>query len=171
MENLINSRERDFAVGSSLSILESTKETLDKAGIEKMVYEDFYEDFETLVQSITKPSKDGRTLNIEQLLFAFQQPEGELLVHITIILLIWFPQYRIRSLYIFVSWRCVAMAYSFSYSKNHLSPLKFVSTEIRTRDSWYILTQRSPWMLIHFVQMLFKPWGRKLVRCLSFYAQ
>lgn len=88
MENLINSRERDFAVGSSLSILESTKETLDKAGIEKMVYEDFYEDFETLVQSITKPSKDGRTLNIEQLLFAFQQPEGELLVHITIILLI-----------------------------------------------------------------------------------
>jgi ubiquitin thioesterase protein OTUB1 len=88
VENLINSRERDFAVGSSLSILESTKETLDKAGIEKMVYEDFYEDFETLVQSITKPDKDGRTLNTEQLLFAFQQPEGELLGHIIIILLI-----------------------------------------------------------------------------------
>ena len=87
MENLINSRERDFAVGSSLSILESTKETLDKAGIEKMVYEDFYEDFETLVQSITKPGKDGRTLNTEQLLFAFQQPEGELLGCFTVILL------------------------------------------------------------------------------------
>jgi ubiquitin thioesterase protein OTUB1 len=81
VESLINSRERDFAVGSSLSILESTKETLDKAGIEKMVYEDFYEDFETLIQSITKPGKDGRTLNTEKLLFAFQQPEGELLGH------------------------------------------------------------------------------------------
>jgi len=81
VEKLINSRERDFAVASSLSILESTKATLDNAGIEKMVYEDFYEDFETLVQSITKPGKDGRTLNIEQLLLAFQQPEGELLGH------------------------------------------------------------------------------------------
>ncbi|KIM37190.1 hypothetical protein M413DRAFT_20368 [Hebeloma cylindrosporum] len=75
VEGLINSRERDFAVGSSLSILESTKETLDKAGIEKMVYEDFYEDFETLIQSIIKPGKDGRTLNTQQLLLAFQQPE------------------------------------------------------------------------------------------------
>ena len=79
VENLINSSERDFAVGSSLSILESTKETLDKAGIQKMVYEDFYEDFEALVQNITKPDKGGRTLNTEQLLSAFQKPECDLL--------------------------------------------------------------------------------------------
>ena len=62
-----------------MSILESTKETLDKAGIQKMVYEDFYEDFEALVQSITKPDKGGRTLNTEQLLSAFQKPECDLL--------------------------------------------------------------------------------------------
>jgi len=75
VESLINSSERDFAVGSSLSILESTKETLDSAGIQKMVYEDFYDDFEALIQSITKPDKHGRTLNTERLLSAFQKPE------------------------------------------------------------------------------------------------
>jgi len=96
VESLINSSERDFAVGSSLSILESTKETLDKAGIQKMVYEDFYEDFEALIQNITKPDTDGRTLNTGQLLSAFQKPEGNLLWHLHVSLT-FFPQSRIQS--------------------------------------------------------------------------
>jgi ubiquitin thioesterase protein OTUB1 len=83
VESLINSKERDFAVGSSLSILESTKDTLDNAGIQKMVYEDFYEDFEALIQNITKPDKYGRPLNTELLLSAFQQPEGDSLGHLS----------------------------------------------------------------------------------------
>ncbi|KAF8961630.1 peptidase C65 Otubain-domain-containing protein [Flammula alnicola] len=75
VDSLIHSPERDFAVASSLSILESTKDTLDKAGIEKLVYEDFYDDFTSLIQGIVKPSADGLTLTSDRLLEAFQAPE------------------------------------------------------------------------------------------------
>ncbi|KDR74096.1 hypothetical protein GALMADRAFT_71513 [Galerina marginata CBS 339.88] len=75
IESTINNPERDFAVASSLSVLSSTKETLDKAGIEKLVYEDFYDDFTSLIESITKPGADGLVLNGERLLQAFQQAE------------------------------------------------------------------------------------------------
>ncbi|PPQ83043.1 hypothetical protein CVT26_012174 [Gymnopilus dilepis] len=75
VESLINSQDRDFAVASSLSKLESTKDTLDKAGIEKLVYEDFYEEFVSLIEGITKPDAQGLVLNSDRLLHAFQSPE------------------------------------------------------------------------------------------------
>ena len=77
VESLINSQDRDFAVASSLSKLESTKDTLDKAGIEKLVYEDFYEEFVSLIEGITKPDAQGLVLNNDRLLHAFQSPESK----------------------------------------------------------------------------------------------
>ncbi|PPQ74522.1 hypothetical protein CVT25_004428, partial [Psilocybe cyanescens] len=75
IDSLINSAERDFSVASSLSVLSGTKETLDSAGIEKLVYEDFYDDFSSLIESIIKPGVDGLTLSSDGLLKSFQTPE------------------------------------------------------------------------------------------------
>ncbi|KAF8160863.1 peptidase C65 Otubain-domain-containing protein [Crassisporium funariophilum] len=75
VEGLLNSQDQDWAVGSSLSSLSSANITLDNAGIEKMVYEDFYEEFTSVIENITKPNKDGFLLTIDRLLTAFQDPE------------------------------------------------------------------------------------------------
>ncbi|KAF8875730.1 peptidase C65 Otubain-domain-containing protein [Gymnopilus junonius] len=75
VESLINSQDREFAVASSLSMLSSTKDTLDKAGIERLVYEDFYDEFTFLIESITRPDPQGLVLNSDRLLSAFQSPE------------------------------------------------------------------------------------------------
>jgi len=75
IESLINSPEQDFAVASSLSVLSGTKETLDNAGIEKLVYEDFYDDLISLIENVAKPGEDGLILNSERLLKSFQAPE------------------------------------------------------------------------------------------------
>ncbi|KAH9477068.1 OVARIAN TUMOR DOMAIN-containing deubiquitinating enzyme 1 [Psilocybe cubensis] len=75
IESLITSSEREFSVASSLSILSGTRETLDSAGIEKLVYEDFYDDFTSLIESIIKPNSDGLTLDSDGLLKSFQTPE------------------------------------------------------------------------------------------------
>lgn len=77
VECLINSQDRDFAVASSLSMLASTKDTLDKAGIERLVYEDFYDEFTFLIENITRPDPQGLVLNSDRLLTAFQSPESK----------------------------------------------------------------------------------------------
>jgi len=40
------------------------------------VYEDFYDEFISLVEGVVKPNSDGLTLTTERLLKAFQNPEG-----------------------------------------------------------------------------------------------
>jgi len=75
VKSLINSKDKDFAVASSLSILSSTKITLDEVGIEKLVYEDFYDDLNAIIENITKSDSDGLILNSERLLQFFQKPE------------------------------------------------------------------------------------------------
>ncbi|KAF9556457.1 cysteine proteinase [Agrocybe pediades] len=75
IESLLTSKDKDFAVASALSLLSSTKDVLESAGIEKLVYEDFYDDFANLVGSISKPGEDGLVLNKERLLQSFQNPE------------------------------------------------------------------------------------------------
>jgi len=75
VEGLLKSTDKELAVGKSLSSLSSTNETLHSAGIEKMVYEDFYEEFASLIENIIKPDSEGRTLTVDLLLNAFQNPE------------------------------------------------------------------------------------------------
>jgi len=67
-----------LAVASAMSMLESTLPMLEKAGFQKLVFEDFYEVFASLVENIVRPDHNGRTLksNPEMLLEAFQLPEG-----------------------------------------------------------------------------------------------
>ena len=76
MENLLKSTDQAFAVAKSLSFLSSTNETLHSAGIEKLVYEDFYTEFASLIENIIKPNSEGVTLTVDLLLNAFQNPEG-----------------------------------------------------------------------------------------------
>jgi hypothetical protein len=80
VEGLLKSTDKELAVGKSLSSLSSTNETLHSTGIEKMVYEDFYEQFAFLIENIIKPDLEGTTLTVDLLLNAFQNPEGRILL-------------------------------------------------------------------------------------------
>jgi len=75
VENLLKSTDQAFGVAKSLSFLSSTNETLHSAGIEKLVYEDFYAEFASLIENIIKPNSEGVTLTVDLLLNAFQNPE------------------------------------------------------------------------------------------------
>lgn len=80
MEGLLKSTDQELAVAKSLSFLSSTNETLQSAGIEKMVYEDFYAEFAFLIENITIPNSAGTTLTVDRLLDAFQNPEGRIIL-------------------------------------------------------------------------------------------
>jgi hypothetical protein len=74
IESLAVCPDIEFAVASSLSMLESTKEKLKEAGIQELVYEDFYDEFVQLIQRMNE------NLDIKMkkslLLAAFQNPDG-----------------------------------------------------------------------------------------------
>lgn len=76
IEYLLNSPETNVAVAIASSLLESTIPTLEKAGFQKLVFEDFYEVLLSLIQQIALPEPGGTTLTSETLLEAFQSPEG-----------------------------------------------------------------------------------------------
>lgn len=78
MEGLLKSKDQALAVGKSLSFLSSINETLHSTGIEKMVYEDFYEEFTSLIENIINPNSEGTKLTVDLLLNAFQNPEGNI---------------------------------------------------------------------------------------------
>jgi len=63
------------AVTLATSLLESTIPTLEKVGFQKVVFEDFYEVFLSLIQQIVIPEPGGTTLTSKTLLEAFQSPE------------------------------------------------------------------------------------------------
>ena len=67
-----------MAVVLATSLLESTMPTLEEAGFQKLVFEDFYEVLLSLIQQIIIPEPGGTTLTSETLLEAFQSPEGEI---------------------------------------------------------------------------------------------
>ena len=67
-----------MAVVLATSLLESTFPTLEKAGFQKLVFEDFYEVLLSLIQQIIIPEPGGTTLTSETLLEAFQSAEGEI---------------------------------------------------------------------------------------------
>jgi ubiquitin thioesterase protein OTUB1 len=65
-----------MAVPLATSLLESTVPMLEKAGFQKLVFEDFYEVFLSLIQQILVPEPGGTILTSDTLLEAFQSPEG-----------------------------------------------------------------------------------------------
>ena len=75
VERILHAPDQDLAVASALSILKSSLPVLESVGFQKIVFEDFYEVLETLVQSIAKPDSYNRTLDTRRLLAAFQDPE------------------------------------------------------------------------------------------------
>jgi len=77
IENLINDPDKELAVASSLSLLQESKELLDRAGFEKFVYEDMYDDIAALILSVVKHTPPRTApLDIPGLLEAFQSPES-----------------------------------------------------------------------------------------------
>jgi ubiquitin thioesterase protein OTUB1 len=80
VEGLLRSTDQEIAVAKSLSFLSSTNETLHDAGIEKLVYEDFYTEFASLIENIINPNIEGVRLTVDLLLNAFQNPEGGFIV-------------------------------------------------------------------------------------------
>jgi ubiquitin thioesterase protein OTUB1 len=77
IENLLNSPQVDVAVVLATSLLESTVPVLEDVGFQRLVFEDFYEVFLSLIQQIIVPEPGGTTLTSETLLEAFQSPEGK----------------------------------------------------------------------------------------------
>ena len=77
IEYLLNSPETNVAVVIATSLLESTIPMLEKAGFQKLVFEDFYDVLLSLIQQIVLPEPGGTILTSETLLEAFQSPEGK----------------------------------------------------------------------------------------------
>jgi ubiquitin thioesterase protein OTUB1 len=67
----------EFAIATSLSVLESTKPNLELAGIQQFVYEDFYDEFVQLIRHMVDPNLDIKKKKA-MLLAAFQNNEGML---------------------------------------------------------------------------------------------
>lgn len=68
-----------MAVISAISVLETTPSLLERVGFQKLVFEDFYDDFLGLINAVIQPRQDGQLLTINSLLEAFNVPEGRLL--------------------------------------------------------------------------------------------
>ena len=75
IESFVTSPDIEFAVATSLSMLESTKEKLEKAGIQQLVYEDFYDEFVLLIRRMVDPNLDTKKKK-SVLLTAFQSLAG-----------------------------------------------------------------------------------------------
>lgn len=72
----MHSPDDELAVGTALSMIESTLPMLEAAGFQKLVYEDFYEALVELIRNIISPNENGRMLSDKALLHAFQSAEG-----------------------------------------------------------------------------------------------
>ncbi|CUA76553.1 Ubiquitin thioesterase otubain-like [Rhizoctonia solani] len=74
VEKIMTAPEPGLAVATSLSHLESTLPLLERAGFQKIVFEDFYEAFAELIQQVV-PTPGKLPLTNESLLEQFQNPE------------------------------------------------------------------------------------------------
>ncbi|CAE6440400.1 unnamed protein product [Rhizoctonia solani] len=74
VEKILTASEPGLAVATSLSHLESTLPLLERAGFQKIVFEDFYEAFAELIQQVV-PAPGKLPLTNETLLEQFQNPE------------------------------------------------------------------------------------------------
>ena len=76
IERMLYSPKQTLDVAKALSLLDSTLVMLKAAGIQELVYEDFYDVLISLIRQIVVPEPDGSTLTPEILLEAFQDAEG-----------------------------------------------------------------------------------------------
>ena len=74
MERILQASEREIAVASALSLLESTCEPLDAVGFHSLVYEDFYDVLYGLIKSIVQPDDGELPVTLAVLLETFQDP-------------------------------------------------------------------------------------------------
>ncbi len=76
IENILNASDTMLAAMGALSVLEASQATLEKVGFQRLVFEDFYDALAALINQVVNPV-DGRLLNINLLLEAFNNPESE----------------------------------------------------------------------------------------------
>lgn len=72
----MTSEDSAFEAMKALSLMESSLDSLEAAGFQKLVYEDFYDALVDLIRRIAAPGPDGQTLTASSLLEAFQNPES-----------------------------------------------------------------------------------------------
>ena len=77
VERILQASDKEIAVASALSTLESSISLLEYAEFEKLVYEDFYDVFASLVNQVVVPEHNGTVLTTNTLIEAFQSPEGD----------------------------------------------------------------------------------------------
>ncbi|KAI0830110.1 cysteine proteinase [Trametes gibbosa] len=75
IERIMHAEEPALAVISAISVLETTPPLLEQVGFQKLVFEDFYDDFVGLIKSVIEPRHDGRLLTVTSLLETFNVPE------------------------------------------------------------------------------------------------
>ncbi|OJT14251.1 Ubiquitin thioesterase otubain-like [Trametes pubescens] len=75
IERILHATEPTMAVISAISVLETTESLLERVGFQKLVFEDFYDDFLGLINAVIQPRQDGQLLTINSLLEAFNVPE------------------------------------------------------------------------------------------------
>lgn len=66
-----------LAVTTAISTLSATLPMLEKAGFQRLVFDDFYDELASLIQWIITPDGNGLTLTPHELLLRFQSPAGE----------------------------------------------------------------------------------------------
>jgi ubiquitin thioesterase protein OTUB1 len=76
VERVLEAEDRDLALGSAMSILEPSQSVLEAVGFQKLVFEDFYEAFASLIHRVAIPDGEGKLLNPGSLLGAFQNVES-----------------------------------------------------------------------------------------------
>ena len=76
VSRILHSKNQTLDVAKAISLLDSTLPTLEAAGFEKMVYEDFHDVIVSIVRQIVVPEPSGATLTPALLLEAFQDAEG-----------------------------------------------------------------------------------------------
>ena len=76
VERVLEAQDRDLALASAMSILEPSQSILEAVGFQKLVFEDFYEAFASLIHRVAIPDVEGKLLNGSALLGAFQNSES-----------------------------------------------------------------------------------------------
>jgi len=75
VEQIINATNTTLAAEKALTVLNKGLELLDKAGFQKVVYEDFYEAFVGLIREVATSSSPEGIMSHPILVSAFQNPE------------------------------------------------------------------------------------------------
>ncbi|KAI0920455.1 hypothetical protein AcW1_002189 [Taiwanofungus camphoratus] len=75
IERILLSTDTALTVTSAISALEASQPLLEAAGFQRLVFEDFYDCFVSVINKIITPEGDGQLLTSTMLLEAFNSPE------------------------------------------------------------------------------------------------